>query len=658
MSCSCGPSTSCRSSSVPKTGSNEDQIRKYKQLTLYGIVWVLFILRWFHIVDTFIGIDLNLLAIFIGSAPIFSKALEALLKKDLNTDTLVVIAIIAALAVPKAHFATAPWLGVKLNRLISSQFFPAGSVIIIMLGIEILEMFTLIKMKTAVDALVALAPQKARIRRGPFEVEIDIAQVKVNDVLIVKPGESIPVDGIISRGSGSINESAITGEGLPVEKSENSLVLSGTICELGAFEMVATKVGEDTTISRIIRLIKDAQNKKPEIQKYADKMARIFIPSVLAIAALFYIFTGDPIKTAAVLLVACPCALSMATPAAVIAGIGNGARKGILIKGGIFLESAADVDCVVFDKTGTLTFGKPEVTDVMSINGMDERKILAYAASAEKLSEHPLSTSVLQETNKRKITYFEPDLFKVFPGKGIFAKVRGENVLVGNRKLFKDNGIEFSSEAREKITGLEQSAKTILIVAVNGIIEGVIAVADILKDDAIQAVRQLREIGIKKIVLLSGDNETVSQKIGRQLGVDEVRASMSPEDKVLAVEELKKEFKVAMVGDGINDAPALSASNVAIAMGSGTDVSIASADIILKTNDVRKVVEALRLGRRTLTTIKGNIIFSMAYNVLGIALSAIGLFIPAFAVIFQEAGCFSVMLNSALLIRFKEKSLS
>jgi Cu+-exporting ATPase len=288
---------------------------------------------------------------------------------------------------------------------------------------------------------------------------------------------------------------------------------------------------------------------------------------------------------------------------------------------------------------------------------MGVKKILSFAASAEKLSEHPLSTSILLEADKRKVTYSAPDSFKVFPGKGIFSKVHGKDVLVGNRKLFQDNQIEFRSNADEEILRLEQSAKTILIVAVNGVVEGVIAVADILKNDAIQAVKQLRELGIKKIVLLSGDNESVSQEIGRQLGVDEVRASMLPEDKVLAVEELKKNFTVAMVGDGINDAPALSASNVAIAMGSGTDVSIACADIILKTNDVRKVAETLRLGRRTLSTIKGNIIFSMAYNVIGIALSATGLFIPALAVIFQEAGCFSVMLNSALLIRFKEKPI-
>ena len=658
MSCNCSPGTSCDgSSSVPVKGSNEDKIRKNKQLLICAMVLILFLLRWFHIVDSFLGIDLAFFAIFVGAAPIFNRAIESLLNKKLNTDVLIVIAIIAALAVPKSHFATAPWLGFEFNRLISSRFFPAGSVIIIMLGIETLEMFTLVKMKSAVDKLMALAPKKARVRRGQLEVEIDIAQVKVNDVLIVKPGESIPVDGIISKGNGSINESAITGEGLPVEKSENSQVLGGTICELGAFEMIATKVGEDTAISRVIRLIKDAQNKKPEIQKYADKMAGIFIPTVLAIAVLVYIFTQDPVKTAAVLLVACPCALSMATPAAVIAGIGNGARKGILIKGGIFLESAADVDCVIFDKTGTLTFGKPEVTDVLSFNEMGVKKILSFAASAEKLSEHPLSTSILLEADKRKVTYSAPDSFKVFPGKGIFAKVHGKDVLVGNRKLFQDNQIEFRSNADEEILRLEQSAKTILIVAVNGVVEGVVAVADILKNDAIQAVKQLRELGIKKIVLLSGDNESVSQEIGRQLGVDEVRASMLPEDKVLAVEELKKNFTVAMVGDGINDAPALSASNVAIAMGSGTDVSIACADIILKTNDVRKVAETLRLGRRTLSTIKGNIIFSMAYNVIGIALSATGLFIPALAVIFQEAGCFSVMLNSALLIRFKEKPI-
>lgn len=654
MSCHCTPSQSCKGSSpAPEKGSDEDHLRKYKQFALLGSVFFLFALRWFHIVDTFLGVDLALVAIFIGATPIYIRALDSLFKKKLNTDVLIAIAIFAALSVPKAHAINAPWLGAELNRLLSSRFFPAGSVILIMLSIETLEMFTLVKMKSAVDNLMALAPRKARVRLGLLEEEIDIAFVKVNDILIVKPGESIPVDGIITKGGGSVNESIITGEGLPVEKIVGSTVLGGTICELGAFDMIATKVGEDTTIARVIRLVKEAQEKKPEVQKYADKMAKIFIPSILAIAVVIFIFTGDPIKTATVLLVACPCALSMATPAAVVAGIGNGARKGILIKGGLFIEAAAEVDCVVFDKTGTLTFGKAQVTDVFSINDMNIVTILSYAASAEKLSEHPLSTSILAEADSRKIKYGSPESFKVFPGKGISAKVDGKEVLVGNHRLFQDFNIELSPDAKAKNSQFEKSAKTCLLVAVDGVAEGVIAVTDILKNESIQAIEQLRRIGIKKIVLLSGDNQAVSEEIGRQLGIEDVRANMLPEDKVFAIEELKKEFKVAMIGDGINDAPALSASNLAIAMGSGTDVSMASADIILKTSDVRKVAETLRLGRRTLRTIKGNITFSMAYNVLGISLSAAGIFVPALAVIFQEAGCFSVMINSALLIRFK-----
>lgn len=631
----------------------ENKFRKNKHLVLFGIVIFLFLLRWFHIVDTFLGIDLALLAIFMGAAPVYNRAFESLLKKQLNTDVLIAIAITTAIAVPKAHFATAPWLGPELNRLISSRFFPAGSVILIMLSIETIEMFTHVKMKNAVDKLVALAPKKARLLRGNSEVEVNISRVKVNDILIVKPGETIPVDGVISKGSGSVNESAITGEGLPVEKVTGSQVLGGTLCELGAFEMIALKVGEDTAISRVIHLVKDAQKSKPEIQKYADKIARVFIPTILALAALVFIFTHDSIKTATVLLVACPCALSMATPAAVIAGLGNGARKGILIKGGAFLESAAEIDCVVFDKTGTLTFGKPEVTDVFSFNEMEENKILYYAASAEKLSEHPLSTSILQETDKRKITYLSPDLFNVFSGKGIAATVNNDEVLVGNRKLLNDFKIKLTADSEARVFELEQSAKTTLIVSVNGKAEGVIAVTDILKSDAIQGVINLRSLGIKKIVLLSGDNDAVSKEIGKQLGVDEVKANMLPEEKLIELKKLQKKFKVAMVGDGINDAPALSVANLAIAMGSGTDVSMASADIILKTNDIRKVAETLRLGRQTIRTIKGNIIFSMIYNLIGISLSAIGLFIPALAVIFQEAGCFSVMLNSAWLIRFK-----
>ena len=654
MGCNCGPGETCGISASSATKTDEAQKnRKSRQYVIFVTVLLLFALRWFHFIDSLFGIDTALLAIFIGASPIYSRALDSLLKKQLNTDVLIGIAIIAALAVPEAHAAHAEWLGATLNRLFSSRFFPAASVIVIMQGIETLEIFTLVKMKNAVDELMSLVPKKARIKRGHIEEEVDISSVKPGDVLIIKPGESIPVDGIIIKGSGSVNESTITGEGIPVEKTVGNQVMSGTICELGAFEMKAIKVGEDTTLARVIRLVQEAQSKKPEVQKYADKIARVFIPAVLGIAIVVFLLTRDPVKTAAVLLVACPCALSMATPAAVIGGIGNGARKGILIKGGSYLEAASEIDCVVFDKTGTLTFGKPTVTNVSTFGSISVEKLLFYAASTEKLSEHALSTSILEEANKLKISFSDPESFKMFPGKGVWAKVGGKNVLVGNRKLLEENGVKFSREAETEIVKRSKEGKTLLLVAIQGKIAGIVSVADVLKDNAHQAIEKLRELKIKKIVLLSGDNKLASEIVGKQLGVDEVRADLLPEDKVRIVEELKKEYKVAMVGDGINDAPALSAAHIAIAMGSGTDVSIGAADIILKTNDIGKVAEMLRLSRRTLKTIKGNIIFSMAYNVLGMALSVTGLFVPALAVVFQEAGCFSVMLNSALLIRFK-----
>lgn len=654
MGCDCGPGESCGvpSAKIDKLGEAQ-KMRKYRQYVIYGTVILLFTLRWFHLLDSLFGIDTALLAIFIGSAQIYGRALDALLKKQLTTDVLIGIAIIAALAVPVAHSVDASWLGAVLDRLFSSRYFPAGSVIVLMLGIETLEIFTLVKMKSAIDELIALMPKKARVKRDVVQEEIDASAVKVGDLLVVKPGEHIPVDGVIIKGSASVNESSITGEGLPVERSIGNLVLGGTICELGAFEMKATKVGEDTAIARVIRLVQDAQNKKPSVQKYADRIAAIFIPAVLGIAVVVFVITYDPVKTAAVLLVACPCALSMATPAAVVAGIGNGARKGILIKGGTYLEAAAEVDCVVFDKTGTLTFGKPSVTDVSTFDGIGAEKLLFYAASAEKLSEHALSTSILKEAKNRKIAFSDPKSFKVFPGKGVWASVSGKEVLVGNRKLLLDYGVKITREAEAEIVKRGNEGKTLLIIALNGKVAGIIAVADILKDDAHGAIEQLREMGIKKIVLLSGDHNLACEIVGKRLGVDEVFADLLPEDKVRIVTDLRKTYKVAMVGDGINDAPALSAANVAIAMGSGTDVSIGAADIILKTNDVGKVVELLRLSRQTLRTIKGNIVFSMLYNVLGISLSAVGIFIPALAVIFQEAGCFSVMLNSALLIRFK-----
>jgi len=655
MGCStCAPGQSCGApaSQTDKLGE-EQKTRKYRQYAIYGTVMLLFTLRWFHVFDSLFGIDTALLAIFIGSAQIYGRALDALLKKQLTTDVLIGIAILAALAVPAAHSVDASWLGVDLNRLFSSRFFPAGSVIVLMLGIETLEIFTLVKMKSAVDELMALAPKKARVKRGVVEEEVAVETIKPGDILVVRSGERIPVDGKITKGDGSINESTITGEGLPLEKSVGDSVMAGTICELGAFQMEATKVGEDTTLAKVVRLVQDAQQKKPEVQKYADRIARVFIPAVLGLAAIVYILTNDPVKTAAVLLVACPCALSMATPAAVIAGIGNGARKGIMIKGGTYLEAASEVDCVVFDKTGTLTFGKPAVTDVSTFDGIGEEKLLFYAASAEKLSEHALSSSIADEAKKRGIKLVEPASFKVFPGKGVFANVTGSQVLVGNQRLLLDNMVKVSKEAEAEITKRGAEGKTLLIVAVDGKVAGVIAVADMLKENSAQGIESLRKLGIKKIVLLTGDHRTVSEVVGKQLGIEDVRAELLPEDKMRIIEELKKDYKVAMVGDGINDAPALSAANVSIAMGSGTDVSIGAADIVLKTNDIGKVAETIRLSRQTLRTIKGNIVFSMAYNVLGFGLSATGLFVPALAVIFQEAGCFSVMLNSALLIRFK-----
>jgi P-type Cu+ transporter len=653
MSCGCGPGETCgvTSSSAQKT-SGEQKSRKNRQYTIFAITLLLFSLRWFHLVDSVFGINIALLAVFIGAAPIYSRALNSLLKKQLNTDVLVAIAIVAALAVPEVHTGNYSWLGPDLNRLLSSRFFPAGSVIVLMSGIETLEIFTLLKVKSAVDQLMALAPKKARVKRGFIEEEIDIASVKIGDILVVKPGESIPVDGVITKGNGSVNESAITGEGLPVERAMGGQVMSGTICELGAFEIKATRVGEDTTLARVIRLVQDAQNKKPEVQKYADRVAKYFIPTVLGIAAAVFLFTFDPVKTAAVLLVACPCAMSMATPAAVIGGIGNGALKGIMIKGGTYLEGASAVDCVVFDKTGTLTYGKPVVTDISAFD-MDEDRLLSYVASAEKLSEHALSTCILDEAKKRKIVFSDPDTFKVFPGKGVWAQVMGKTVVVGNQKLLEDYYIKLPVEAEDEMRKRENEGKTLLVAAMDGKVAGVIAVADVLKDNAPQAVEQLRKLGVKKIVLLSGDNRVSSEVIGKKLKVDEVKAELLPEDKVKIVEELKKNYKVAMVGDGINDAPALSAANISIAMGSGTDVSIGAADIVLKTNDIGKVPEVLRLSRRTLRTIKGNIAFSMVYNVVGISLSAVGIFIPALAVVFQEAGCFSVMVNSALIIRYK-----
>ena len=525
------------------------------------------------------------------------------------------------------------------------------------------------KTSEAVRKLLEIKPAFATVLRDGKEMTIPADEVMVGDVIRVRPGERIPADGVVIEGYSSVDESMITGEPIPVEKRVGEEVIGGTINKTGTFLFEAKRVGKDTTLSQIIKLVEEAQGSKAPIQRFADQVASYFVPAVVGISLVSFLvwylvagmdFLFSLIISIAVLVIACPCALGLATPTAVMVGTGKGAENGILIKGGEVLERAHKVDTVVFDKTGTLTEGEPEVVDILGFDH-DEREVLGLAASAEIRSEHPLADAIIKHAKSEGVEIKEPEMFEALPGMGVKAEIQKEEILLGNRRLMKEMGVDISG-LEGSISRLEEEGKTVMIVAFKRRATGLLALSDRLKASAGDAVLELKKRGID-IMMLTGDNERTAKAIGREVGIDRAIAEVLPQRKAEEVKKLQKEGRVvAFVGDGINDAPALVEADIGIAIGAGSDVALESADIILMRSELRGVVASIELSRRTMRKIRENMFWALVYNSLGIPIAAgvlypsMGLLLrPEIAAFAMAMSSVSVVSNSLLLKRVKIK---
>jgi Cu+-exporting ATPase len=524
----------------------------------------------------------------------------------------------------------------------------------------------------AIKKLMGLQPKTARIARDGSETDIPIEEVQVGDLIIVRPGERIPVDGIVEEGRSSVDESMITGESMPLRKAPGDEVIGATLNKTGSFRFRATKVGKDTALAQIIKLVQDAQGSKAPIQRLADVISGYFVPVVITLAIATFIiwfdFGPSPSLTfallnfVAVLIIACPCALGLATPTAVMVGTGKGAEHGILIKGGESLETIHKVDTILIDKTGTLTKGEPELTDIVPSPSFSEDELLGLAAAAEKRSEHPLGEAILKEAQAKNVPIEEAEDFRAIEGHGVEARTNGRKVILGNVKLMGEEGIDISAWEK-KAEELSAEGKTVIYAAVEGKAAGLLAVADTLKENSAEAVEKLKKLGLD-VVMLTGDHPRTAEAISRKAGIEKVISEVLPEDKVHEIKKIQGTGrKVAMVGDGINDAPALAQADVGISIGTGTDVAMEASDITLIRGDLRAVVSAIELSKKTIKVIKQNLFWAFFYNVVGIPVAA-GILYPFFhillnPIIASAAMAFSsvsVVSNSLRLRRVKIRS--
>ena len=606
-----------------------------KEITLLAISGVALVVSIFDLLP--LPFDAAWVAIVLCGIPIVLEALIGLITAfDIKADVLVSLALIAAVLI--------------------GEDFAAGEVAFIMQLGALLEDVTVARARAGIEKLVHLTPQTARLLLPDGENIVPAEQVRVGDRLRVLPGESIPVDGVITSGQTSINQAVMTGESLPVDKTVGDEVSSGTVNQYGAFEMRATKVGEDSSIQRMIRLVQSADAGKARIVGQADRWATWIVVVALTAAALTWLITGEIIRAVTILVVFCPCALVLATPTAIMAAIGNATRHGFLVREGDALERLAAVRRIAFDKTGTLTYGTPRVVAVAStLAGLDRAGLYALAAGAEQLSEHPLGKAVVagyREENSGEIAPAES--FEMLPGRGVSAVVDGRRVLAGNPQLLADHGVAVSPDA-ERQRLLEEGA-TMIYVAVDGVFAGYLALSDTLRAESAATIAALEAAGVRP-VLLTGDHESAAGAIAARLGIREVRAGCLPEDKLQAIEGWQRDgVRVCMIGDGVNDAPALKKADVGIAMGGvGSDIAVEAADIALVDDEVKELPHLMALSRRMMTTIRINLTFSMGLNFLAIFLAMAGTLNPVVGALVHNAGSVAVILNSALLLKWRRR---
>lgn len=623
-----------------------------------------------------VSLILTLPVQFIIGAGFYRGMWSSLKMKTFNMDSLIAIGTSTAFFYSLWQFLsyatrTGSVIGPSGAKIPELYFETAAFLITFVILGKWLEAKTKGRTSEAIKKLIGLQPKAARVIRNGAEADIPIEQVAAGDTVIVRPGEKIPVDGIVSRGQSSVDESMITGESIPVEKTAGSTVIGATINKNGSFEFTATKVGSETTLAQIIRVVEEAQGSKAPIQAFADKISAYFVPIVIGLAVLaflaWYLALGASLAFAlmaftSVIVIACPCALGLATPTAIMVGTGKGAEHGVLIKGGEPLEAACKIKAIVFDKTGTLTKGQPEVTDIVGAGETDEKEIMTIAGSLEKLSEHPLAEAIVKYAEEEAIPLNDVIDFRAIPGHGVEGTLRGRKYFVGNRKLIADvAGLEHAAveKVEYKISKLEEDGKTVMILASGEEILGLIAVADTIKETTVEAVRALQERGLK-VFMITGDNRRTAEAIAREAGIKNVLAEVLPEDKANEVKKLQAAgIKVAMAGDGINDAPALAQADLGIAMGGGTDVAMETGGIVIIKNDLRDVLTAISLSRETVGKIKQNMFFALFYNVVGIPIAArvfaaYGLALkPELAGLAMALSSVSVVSNSLFLRRFR-----
>ena len=586
--------------------------------------------------DVTVTIFFMLATTLIAGVPIFKKAISALKYKIVGIDALVTIAVTGA--------------------LIIGEYWEAAAVTFLFMLGDYLESRTIEKTRSSIKALLDQAPLKTRVRRGGEEIEISSDEVLREDLVIVKPGEKISVDGTIIEGSSYINQSAITGESLPVNRGINDKVFSGTIIESGYLIIRADKVGEDTTFARILELVEDAQDSKAKTQKFLEKFSRYYTPGIILLSLLAYIVTRDMVMALTLLVIACPGALVISAPVSIVAGIGNGSRNGFIVKGGEIMEKMGTIKVIAFDKTGTLTLGKPGVTKIRAY-GIDEDEVLRIAAVGESYSEHPLGKAIIQKAREglEPVQIF-PDKSKIVSGKGIIFSIAGETYYLGNRKLMSENGISFVKQ-EEHIINEEKKGNTQVLLSNTKEVLGVLTIADVVRKDAAKVILDLKSLGVRKIVMLTGDNERAAAAISAELGLDGHYAELLPEDKVTVLKSLQKKYgRTAMVGDGVNDAPALATSDLGIAMGAaGSDVAIETADAVLMSAELNKLSYAIGLSRSTVRNMRQNIYFAIlvaAFLLAGVLFERVNL---SLGMLIHEFSVLIVIINAVRLTGYREK---
>ncbi len=601
-------------------------------LVISGIALLLSI---FHVLP--LPFDIAWVAIILCGVPIILEAIIGLITRfDIKADVLVSLALIASVC--------------------TGEDFAAGEVAFIMQIGGLLEELTVAKARAGIEKLVHLTPQTARIVENDEERLISAEEVKKGDIIRVLPGETIPADGMITKGQTSINQAVMTGESLPIDKTEGDEVFSGTVNQFGAFDMRAAKVGEDSSIQRMIKLVRSADAGKAKIVRLADRWATWIVVIALSAAALTWLISGQIIRAVTILVVFCPCALVLATPTAIMAAIGNSTRHGFLVKEGDALERLAAVKKITFDKTGTLTLGAPKVTAVETFTSeFSDKEIYLMAAGVEQYSEHPLGKAIVSCFRENSENVPEAKDFSMVPGQGVCGMVYDYTVLAGNDKMMKKNNISLSEELMQKAEEYITEGSTVIFVAINGLAAGIIALTDTLREESTEMINRIKKLSVEP-VLLTGDNKNAAAAISGKLGIKEVYPECMPEDKLRIINDFQKKSKaVCMIGDGINDAPALKKADVGIAMGGvGSDIAVDAADIALVDDEIKELPHLFALSKRMMTTIKCNLAFSMGLNFLAIILAITGILNPVVGALVHNAGSVLVIINSALLLKWKK----